>query len=137
MNIFIDTNIIIDLLADRKPFSKYAIGLFKLSRQNKLKLYTSSHSIATTHYLVKKFVEDNLLRDSISRLFEFMTIIPVDVNILKKSLRSDIRDFEDAIQVMACLSEGSVECIVTRNVKDFKSSTIPVYAPDVILKLLS
>ena len=53
--IFLDTNIIVDLIADRKPFSKYAIQLFQKAEQNEVELFTSSHSIATTHYLLKKY----------------------------------------------------------------------------------
>ena len=52
---FLDTNIIVDLIADRKPFSKFSIEIFKKAEENKIKLFTSSHSIATTHYLLKKF----------------------------------------------------------------------------------
>ena len=52
--IFVDTNIIVDLIADRKPFSKFAIDLFSKAENKKIRLFTSSHSIATTHYLLKK-----------------------------------------------------------------------------------
>jgi predicted nucleic acid-binding protein len=52
-NVFIDTNILIDLLADRRPFSKFAIEIFDLAAKNKVNLFTSLHSIATTHYLLK------------------------------------------------------------------------------------
>lgn len=52
--LFIDTNIIVDLIADRKPFSKYAIQLFQKAELKEIELFTSSHSIATTHYLLKK-----------------------------------------------------------------------------------
>lgn len=52
--IFVDTNIIVDLIADRRPFSKYAIELFSKAEEGKIQLFASSHSIATTHYLLKK-----------------------------------------------------------------------------------
>lgn len=64
-NIFLDTNIIIDLVADRKPFSKYAIEIFKRAEKGKITLYTSSHTIATTHYLLKKYMSEKDLRDNI------------------------------------------------------------------------
>ena len=56
--VFLDTNIIVDLISDRKPFSKYAIEIFQKAEEGKLKLYTSSHSLATTHYLLKKYIEE-------------------------------------------------------------------------------
>jgi predicted nucleic acid-binding protein len=53
--VFLDTNIVIDLLANRQPFSKYAIEIFRQAEEKKISLFTSSHSIATTQYLLKKY----------------------------------------------------------------------------------
>jgi predicted nucleic-acid-binding protein len=52
-NVFADTNLLIDLLADRPPFSKFAAQIFDREEKKKVKLYTSSQSFATTHYLLK------------------------------------------------------------------------------------
>lgn len=57
--VFLDTNIIVDLIADRKPFSKYSIEIFKKAEEKKIKLFTSSHSIATAHYLLKNILKKN------------------------------------------------------------------------------
>ncbi|MFX5476594.1 PIN domain-containing protein, partial [Acinetobacter baumannii] len=86
----------VDLIADRKPFSKYAIEIFNLAENKKIRLYTSSHSIATTYYLLKKFIDDKSLRGILLSLFEFVTVIPVDEQVLSKGLRSKQKDFEDA-----------------------------------------
>lgn len=128
--IFIDTNILVDLLADRKPFSNYAVEIFSASENKKVKLYTSSHSIATTYYLLKKFIDENALRKTLLGLFEYLTIIPVDLEVLSKGLRSKHKDFEDAIQINCASSIDKMDCIVTRNVKDFKGSEILVLTPD-------
>jgi predicted nucleic acid-binding protein len=61
--VFLDTNIIVDLFADRNPFSKYSIEIFKKAEEKKIILFTSVHSIATTHYLLKKHLEEKILRD--------------------------------------------------------------------------
>lgn len=128
--IFVDTNILVDLIADRRPFSKFAIELFNKAESKKVKLYTSSHSIATTHYLLKKYMSETDLRNVLTNLFDFITIIPVDVEVLKKGLRSKHKDFEDAIQIICANSIDKIDCIVTRNVKDFRNSEIPVLSPD-------
>lgn len=128
--IFVDTNILVDLIADRKPFSKFAINLFNKAESKKVKLYTSSHSIATTHYLLKKYMSEADLRNVLTNLFDFVTIIPVDVEVLKKGLRSKHKDFEDAIQIICANSIDKIDCIVTRNIKDFRNSEIPVFSPD-------
>ena len=128
--IFIDTNIIIDLIADRKPFSKYAIALFKRAEEKKVHLFSSSHSIATTHYLLKKYMDEKALREVLYNLLDYLTVIAVDVAVLKKGLRSRHKDFEDAIQIICASSENNIEMIITRNTKDYKFSEIPVLTPD-------
>ncbi len=128
--VFLDTNILVDLIADRKPFSKHAIEIFKSAEERKTELFTSSHSIATAHYLLKKYVEEKDLRDILSILLEFLDVIPVDLDVLKKGLRSNHKDFEDAIQIICASSITGIDFIVTRNTKDFKTSNIAVVTPD-------
>ena len=128
--VFIDTNILVDLIADRKPFSKFAIEIFSKAEEDKIKIFTSSHSIATTHYLLKKYIDEKNLREIITNLLDFLTVIPVDIDILKKGLRSKNKDFEDAIQIQCASSVEKIDYIVTRNTKDFKESEIIVLSPD-------
>lgn len=134
--IFLDTNILVDLVANRMPFGKYAAVLFDAAESKKLKLYTSSHSIATTHYLLKKFVPEKQLRALLLDLTELVTIVPVDDMVLQRGLRSHHKDFEDAIQITCATSVPKMECIVTRNLSDFKGSEIPVWAPDQVAATL-
>ena len=134
--IFLDTNILVDLIADRKPFSKYTIQLFQKAELNEIQLFTSSHSIATTHYLLKKYLGENELRVVIYDLLEYVTVISVDIYIIKKGLRSNHIDFEDSIQILCASTVPNIDCIVTRNTKDFKTSEIPAFNPDeIILRL--
>lgn len=128
--VFLDTNVIIDLIADRKPFSRQAIKIFSYGENNMLKLFTSSHSIATTHYLMKKYMDEKTLREVLLNLLDYLTVIAVDVDILKKSLRSNHKDFEDAIQILCASNEDKMDFIVTRNIKDFRNSEIQVLTPD-------
>lgn len=131
--IFLDTNIIVDLIADRKPFSRYVIEIFQKAEEGHLALYASSHTIATTHYLLKKYMEEKDLRQVLVNLLEYLTIISVDVDVLKKSLRSNYKDFEDAIQIYCASSIENIDSIITRNIKDFKNSEIKVLSPDELI----
>lgn len=128
--VFLDTNIIVDLIADRRPFSKFAIEIFNNAEEKKIKIFTSSHSIATTHYLLKKYLDEKTLREVLYNLIDYLTVIPVDIDVLKKGLRSKHKDFEDAIQILCASSIEKIDCIVTRNTKDFKDSEILVLTPD-------
>ena len=130
IKVFLDTNILVDLIADRRPFSKHAIEIFKSAEEHKVQLFTSSHSIATTHYLLKKYVEEKELRNILLNLLEFLEVIPVDLDVLKKGLRSNHKDFEDAVQIFCASLIAGINFIVTRNTKDFKTSEIAVLTPD-------
>jgi len=134
--VFIDTIIFIDLIADRKPFSKFAIEIFKNAENKKLKLYTSSHVFATTHYLLKKYIDEATLRKILTDLLDYVNIVPIDLNIIKKSLISKHKDFEDAIQINASHNIDNLYCIVTRNVKDYKGAEIDVLTSDELIQKL-
>ena len=134
--VFVDTNILIDLLADRPPYSKFAVELFDRAEKDYVKLFTSSHSYATTHYLLKKFISETELRGALLSLLDFIEIIPVDLTIIKKSLLSKHKDFEDAIQIFAANAVDNIDFIVTRNLKDFKDTGIIVLPPDELLNHL-
>ena len=129
-SIFIDTNILIDFLGDRKPHSNFAEKIFELANDNKVKIFTSSHSFATTHYILKKHISEKELRNILFELLDLITILPIDVEIIKKGLKSSIKDFEDSIQIFSALTINEISFIVTRNIKDFKNSKIQAVTPD-------
>jgi predicted nucleic acid-binding protein len=135
-SVFVDTNVLIDLIAERPPFSKFAIELFDLAEKKKVKLYTSSHSFATTHYILKKYMEEVVLREVLFSLLDLIELISIDVFIIKKSLLSKHKNFEDAIQIFAANSVKDINFIVTRNLKDFKDAGVAVFPPDELLNYL-
>ncbi len=124
MKVFLDTNILIDLLANRPPFTTEALEVFTLSEEGKIQLFTSSHSIATTYYILKKYVSESHLRFLLSEILDLVTILDVTQTIIKSSLKSSHKDFEDAIQIGCAESLGDIDYIVSRNLKDFKNSSI-------------
>ncbi|KAF2513455.1 type II toxin-antitoxin system VapC family toxin [Flavobacterium foetidum] len=135
-NIFLDTNILVDIVANRFPFSKNAISIFDYCQRHKIKMHSSSHSIATMHYIAKKVVDEKELRSIIEDLLDTISIIAVTESILKKSLKSNHKDFEDAIQITSAQSINSMDCIITRDLKDYKYSEINVFTPDEFLNTL-
>ena len=129
-SVFLDTNIIVDFLIDRKPFSQFALKIIELAEENKISLFTSSHVIATTHYILNKHIEEKELRSILFNLLDFIEIVLIDQSNIKKSLKSNHKDFEDAIQINSAHLIPNLYCIVTRNIKDFKNSEILVLAPE-------
>lgn len=131
--IFVDTNIIVDLIADRKPHSKFAIALFDQAENKKVNLYASSLSIATCHYLLKKYVKEKELRKILLDLLDYLDAVPIDESMLRRGLKSAHKDFENALQIMAAGAVPGIDFIVTRNKKDFKASEITVLSPNEVL----
>jgi predicted nucleic acid-binding protein len=136
MKIYLDTNVLIDFLSNRGVFTKFATEIFSLAYKSKIMLFTSTHVIATTHYILKKYTDDKELRMKLYELTDLIQIIDVTESTLKKALLSDFKDFEDGLQIFSAVSIGMVDYIVTRNLKDFKHSLIPAVAPDELLSII-
>ncbi|MDO9634061.1 MAG: PIN domain-containing protein [Paludibacter sp.] len=124
-NLLIDTNIIVDLLAKRKNFYQEAQELFTLADEKAIKLYISSLTFANTHYLLSKELNSNEARKVLIKFKLLVSILPLDDKILELALSSDFNDFEDAIQYYTAV-ENKLNIIITRNKKDFKTSSLPV-----------
>lgn len=132
-NVFIDTNILMDIFSNREPFVKMSLKIYILGNQKQIQLYTSSNTITTLHYLLKKYIDEDKIRMALEQVLENIQIIPVDANIIRKSLKSNHKDFEDAIQIISAQSIHSMDCIITRDLKDYKNSEIKVFTPDEFL----
>ena len=132
-NIFLDTNVLMDILANRQPFYKSSSEIYKLGLSKKVTLFTSSNTISTIHYLLKKFTSEENIRQSLEEVTAIVSIIAVDINIIKKSLKSNHKDFEDAIQIVSAQSINDMFCIITRDKKNYKNAEINVFTPDEFL----
>lgn len=122
--IFVDINIVLDLMEKREKFYEEAQELFTLADQKKIQLFISALTIANVHYLLFKHLKMEA-RKEISKFKVLVDILPVDEKILELSLASHFNDFEDAIQYYTAIENG-MEMIISRNKKDFKKSAIPV-----------
>ena len=132
-NVFIDTDVIVDFLTDRKPFSLESAKIFSLIDQKKIKGCVSSLSFSNLYYVLRKFGTHKKVISSLQDLSELVDILKVDSDIVKSSLTSDFKDFEDSIQYFAAQEQKNVDCIITRNIKDFKNSSLPVMTPETYL----
>lgn len=120
---FLDTNILLDFLIDRKPFSDQAAILFQLATSNKVKLYVAAISFNNVYYIIRQVHSHAKAMELIKALERYVEIIAVDSAILRKAIASEFKDFEDAIQNFAAESVAEIEMMVTRNLKDFKKAS--------------
>lgn len=129
IHLFLDTDVVIDLLAKRAPYYKAVAQLFHFSELGKVKLYISSLSYSNTYYIVRKFGSHQETIAVLKQLENFVETMDVTKDIISASLYSDFKDFEDAIQYHTALSSEKISVIATRNIKDYKKSLLEVMTP--------
>ena len=132
-NVFIDTDVIVDFLTDRKPFSLQSAKIFSLIDQKKIRGCISSLSFSNLYYVLRKFGTHKKVISSLQDLSEMVDILKVDSDIVKSALTSDFKDFEDSIQYFAAQEHKKIDFIITRNIKDYKDSSLPVMTPETFL----
>jgi len=121
--IFIDTDIILDLILARDPFIVYANELFTLIEDNKVIGHVSSLTFSNLFYILRKYESSRTAIKLLTRLRSLVHILHVDERIIDLSLSSDFKDFEDAIQYYTAL-ESDIQYLLTRNKKDYSESDI-------------
>lgn len=124
-NIFIDTNIVIDLLAKREPFYRDAQALFTLADKSEVKLFISSLTFANAYYSIVRHHKEVDAKKYLSKFKVLVTILSLDDKAIELALASDFKDFEDGLQYFIAM-DNQADVIITRNKKDFKNSKIPV-----------
>jgi len=123
--VFVDTDIIYDVLANRHPFYESAAKLFTMADEGKILITISALSFANIHYLLVKELTSELAKQTLRKFRILINIAPIDEKIIDLSLNSDFNDFEDAIQHF-CAIENECGILLTRNLRDYKMAFIPV-----------
>jgi len=134
-DLFIDTDVIIDFLIDRKPHSREAAIIFTLIDNKKMRGYVSSLTLSNLYYILRKLESHNKVIAKLDSLSKMVNILRVDEQIIKNAISSSFPDFEDTIQYFSALDSKKIDVIITRNTKDYKNSGIPVMTPGDFLKI--
>lgn len=127
--IFLDTNIMLDLLGERYPYYEAVAKIASLADSGKISIYVSALSYATVNYFLTKYEDQKTARTKLRKFKVLSEISNLDASILERSLSSDFADFEDAIQYH-CALKSKCSIILSRNQKDFKLSQIPVMSSE-------
>ena len=131
--LFVDTNIVLDLLLQRQPFYNSAAELFTLADRGGVKLFGSSLTFNDLDYILSKQFDRSESRRILSKLKLLVNVLSVGDKIISLSLSSDFSDFEDAIQYFTA-TEHNIHLLITRNLKDFKKAVITVMTAETYLK---
>ena len=134
--IFLDTNIVIDFLGERKPFYNSTAKVMTLADQKKIEIYISPTTISTAYYILAKFESSKIALEKIRKFKLISEISIMDDEVVEKAIISDFYDFEDALQYYSALA-SNCDLILTRNEKDFKTALIPTLNSDSFLQTLN
>jgi len=123
--LFLDTNIVIDLLDKREPFYEDAVRLFSKAYRQELQLVVAPITYATASYLLQKSHTPEEVHNLLANFRQLSRVATIDERVIDDAIASSFRDFEDAVQYYAAL-KAKADFIITRNGKDFELSKIPV-----------
>ena len=127
MRVFLDTNVILDLIQRRVGYDDAALIMQK-SENGEYSLFTSSLSMVNIAYILRKYYRGESLYHLLEELGDIIDVITVSSEAYHKALQSRALDFEDAIQLFSAI-ESDMDCIVTRNTQDFIFDKLPIYTP--------
>jgi predicted nucleic acid-binding protein len=131
--IFLDTNVILDLLAQRNPFYESIAKLTTLADQKKIVLVTTPLSFTTVEYILKKTDNSEIVINKLRKFKIICEVCAVNEKIVEKGLNSNFKGFEDSIQYYSAV-EANCSIFITRNGKDFKYSSIPIMTAEEYLR---
>lgn len=136
MNALIDTCVVIDALQSRKPFDKDAEAVFMAVANLRCVGFLAANSVTDIYYLMHKALhsagETKRVLSALFSLFELLDTCGIDC---RRVLASGVSDFEDAVMIESA-ARAEIDCIVTRNVKDYTGAPMPVYTPAEFVTLL-
>ena len=133
-NVLIDTDVILDFFFDRKPFAEFATELFVLCETEQIKGYTTAVIISNVYYLLRKTAPHDIIIEKLKQLLVIIDVVIMDREVVIDALNSKFKDFKDALQNYSAINNGTIQIILTRNIKDFQNSSLAIISPEMFLK---
>jgi predicted nucleic acid-binding protein len=131
--VFVDTDIVLDLLGCRQPFFPFSAELFSRADKGDIVLCISSLSFANLNYLLSKQYSSDQARKKLLKFKTLVHVLAVNDKIVELSLASDFKDFEDGLQYFTAI-ENNITTLLTRNLKDYRAAQIVVMTAEDYLK---
>jgi len=138
IKVFFDSDVILDLLQERKPWCNDAVRLFEIVGEGVIRGYTSPLALANIYYLMRKHLGQQKGLEHIRTLTQLLDITDLNSGIVKMVLHERrVRDFEDSLQLFSAI-EAEIEYLLTRNIDDFGTDTsIQIMLPSQLLSILN
>ena len=135
MKLLIDTNVVLDVLLRREPFSKTAAEVLNLTQRDDVREYVSASAITDIYYIANKQLKDRAaVRDLLERLLKIVSVAAVSEQEIRNALNLTWADFEDSVQYSVALL-NEMDGIVTRNPDDYQEANMRIWLPEQTLEL--
>ncbi len=135
MIVLLDTNVLLDVLQDRKPFSGAAAEIWKLVETGQIIGYVSAISFNNVFYVERKNVGFDKALTEVKLIRAVFRTVPLDDLVIDRAIATPGTDFEDGIQAAAVIRLAA-DYLVTRDVRDFDSMGVRALKPDDLLAIL-
>jgi len=135
-SVLIDTDVIIDFLIDRKPFSDDSAKILSLCETNKIRGFVTSIMLSNIYYLLRKSAKHDKVIESLKMLMQILDVATTEKSAVLEALNSEFKDFEDALQNFSAQNHNEIKMIITRNIKDYKTSELSIMTPETYLKTI-
>ena len=135
-SVFIDTDVVLDFLTGRQPFAMNAAVIFTLSVKRKISAFISPLTFSNCYYVMRKVAKHEKVINKLTDLLDITDISSMNKQTIELALKSDFKDFEDALQNFSATHNDKIDVIITRNLKDFKKSNIPVMTASQFITLI-
>lgn len=129
MKALLDLNVLLDVIQKREPHYSSSAAVIEAVMEKYLTGLVSAHAITTLHYVIGRYQTAVVANRTIDWLLRYFDIAPVGRQELLRARALGWKDFEDAV-VAAAAESTHCETIITRNVRDFRQSTVPVLTPE-------
>ena len=135
MHILFDTNVILDVLLNREPWVQDSSALWRASDEGRIVGYAVASTFTDIFYIARRIAGKEKARSAIRICLDAFVICPVNREALERAEAMGGDDFEDNLQA-ACAELMGLDAIATRNVDDFRGSSVQAFTPADILSRL-
>jgi predicted nucleic acid-binding protein len=135
--VLIDSDVILDSLFDRKPFAEYSTIVLRMCETGMINGFLTPLIYSNVYYLLRQTAKHEKVVEKLKQLLEITEVLQMDRKVIENALNSGFKDFEDSLQNYSAVNNGNIDLILTRNLKDYKTSELGVFTPETYLKSIN
>jgi predicted nucleic acid-binding protein len=132
--ILIDSDVILDSLLDRKPFSEHATQILSMCETGEISGFLTPVIYSNLYYLLRRIAKHEKVIEKLKQLMKITKVLNMDGQVVENALNSGFLDFEDALQNYSAINHNNIDLILTRNLKDYKISELGIFTPETYIK---